>query len=78
VGYEFDAIAATVVGGTSMLGGEGSIYKTVMGAIIIGVLGNALNLLNITAYPQMIIKGAIIVASVGLDTWNKRARFRGV
>ncbi len=73
VGFELDAIAAVVVGGTSMAGGKGSIVKTVLGVIVIGVLGNALNILNITAYPQMMVKGAIIILAVILDSWNIRA-----
>lgn len=72
VGYELDAIAAVVVGGVSMSGGQGSILNTLLGVIIMGVLGNALNMLNISAYPQLIMKGVIIVLSVTLDAWNRR------
>jgi len=71
LGYELDAIAAVVVGGVSMKGGSGSLLNTVLGVIIMGVLGNALNILNVTAYPQMIIKGIIIILAVVLDAWNK-------
>jgi ribose transport system permease protein len=75
-GFELDAIAAVVVGGTSMAGGSGSIAKTVLGTIVIGVLSNALNILNITAYPQMMVKGAIIILAVALDVWNKQIKDR--
>lgn len=74
VGFELDAIAAVVVGGTSMLGGKGSIAKTILGTIIIGVMSNALNILNITAYPQMMVIGTIIILAVALDVWNKRVK----
>lgn len=73
-GYELEAIAAVVVGGTSLNGGKGGIINTVLGVIVIGVLGNALNILNVTAYPQMLIRGAIIVSAVALDVWNERTK----
>ena len=73
-GFELDAIAAVVVGGTSLLGGKGSIAKTVLGAIILGVMRNALNILNVTAYPQMMVIGAIIIFSVSLDVLNRKAK----
>lgn len=76
VGYEMDAIAAIVVGGTSMSGGSGSVLRTVIGAIVIGVMGNALNILGITAYHQQIVKGILIIAAVGLDIWNKQIKMR--
>lgn len=63
-GLELDAIAAVVVGGTSLMGGAGSIGGTVIGVMMIGVLNNLLNLLNIPAYTQLIVKGAIIVGAV--------------
>jgi ribose/xylose/arabinose/galactoside ABC-type transport system permease subunit len=71
IGYELDAIAAVVVGGISMKGGSGSFLNTLLGVIIIGVLGNALNILNVTSYPQMIIKGLVIASAVSLDIWNR-------
>ncbi len=70
-GYELDAIAAVVVGGISMKGGSGSFLNTLMGVVVIGVLGNALNILNVTSYPQMIIKGAVIALAVSLDIYNR-------
>lgn len=66
-GYELDAIAAVVLGGTSLSGGVGSISGTVTGALIIGVLGNALNLLDVSSYYQMMIKALVILAAVLID-----------
>ena len=66
-GYELDAIAAVVLGGTSLSGGVGRIAGTALGAIIIGVLGNALNLLNVSSYYQMMIKAAVILIAVLID-----------
>ncbi|MGL4677702.1 MAG: ABC transporter permease [Brevinema sp.] len=63
-GYELDAIAAVVLGGTSLSGGKGNILKSVMGALIIAILGNALNLLNISSYYQMIVKATVILLAV--------------
>lgn len=63
-GYELDAIAAVVLGGTSLNGGKGSILKTLMGALIISVLANSLNLLNVSAYYQMIVKAFVIFLAV--------------
>ncbi len=66
-GYELEAIAAVVLGGTSLSGGSGKIAGTALGALIIGVLGNALNLLNVSSYYQMMIQGAVILAAVLAD-----------
>lgn len=68
VGFEADAIAAAVLGGTSFNGGRGSIGGTVIGILIIGVVANGLNLLEIPYYWQMVIKGAIIMLAVYFDT----------
>ena len=67
VGYELDAIAAVVIGGTSLSGGVGSIGGTILGALLIGVINNGLDLLNVTSYYQSIVKGVIIVGAVWLD-----------
>jgi ribose/xylose/arabinose/galactoside ABC-type transport system permease subunit len=64
VGLELEAIAITVIGGTSLFGGEGTILGTVVGAAIIAVLANILNLFGVTPFTQQIVKGAIIVAAV--------------
>jgi ribose transport system permease protein len=66
-GYELDAIAAVVLGGTSLAGGSGHIMGTLVGALIIGILNNALNLMNVSSYYQMIAKGVIILIAVLLD-----------
>lgn len=74
VAYELDAIAAVVIGGTSLSGGIGTIGGTILGALLMGVIGNGLDLLNVSAYYQQIVKGLIIVAAVWLDRkqtkWN--------
>lgn len=72
VGYELDAIAAAVIGGTSLSGGIGTIWGTMVGALIIGVLNNGLDLLNVSAYWQTIVKGSIIVAAVIIDERKNR------
>ena len=72
VGYELDAIAAAVIGGTSLSGGIGTIWGTIVGALIIGVLNNGLDLLNVSAYWQTIVKGSIIVVAVIIDERKNR------
>lgn len=72
VSYEFDAITAVVVGGTSLAGGYGSIAGTVMGAVIVGIINNVQNILNINTYWQQIVKGLIILFAVILDILSKR------
>ncbi|WP_235867326.1 ABC transporter permease [Priestia abyssalis] len=69
-GYELDAIAAVVIGGTSLFGGVGSLVGTLMGVLIIGVMNNGLDLLNVSSYYQQILKGAIIVIAVLIDKKN--------
>lgn len=66
-GYEMDGIAAAVIGGTSLSGGVGSIWGTMCGALVIGVINNGMDLLSISSYWQQIIKGAIIILAVVLD-----------
>lgn len=66
-GYELDAIAAVVLGGTSLSGGKGKITGTIIGALIIGILSNALNLLDVSSYFQMIAKGIVILIAVLAD-----------
>ncbi|MBP2028306.1 ribose transport system permease protein [Acetoanaerobium pronyense] len=70
-GYELDAIAAVVLGGTSLSGGQGSVVGTIIGALIIGILNNALNLMNVSAYYQMIAKAIVILIAVLLDRKEK-------
>jgi len=66
-GYELDAIAAVVLGGTSLAGGVGSVLGTVIGALIIGVLNNSLNLMNVSSYYQLLAKGVVILVAVLID-----------
>ncbi|MEF9991555.1 MAG: ribose ABC transporter permease [Romboutsia sp.] len=66
-GYELDAIAAVVLGGTKLAGGKGKISSTIVGALIIGVLSNALNILDVSSYYQMMVKGIVILVAVLLD-----------
>lgn len=71
-GYELDAIAAVVLGGTSLVGGQGSVMGTIVGALIIGILNNALNLMDVQSYYQMIAKAIVILAAVLLDRKNNK------
>ncbi|KRK74244.1 ABC transporter permease subunit [Lacticaseibacillus nasuensis] len=65
--YEMDAIAAVVLGGTSLAGGKGRIFGTLIGALIIGTLNNGMNLLGISSFYQQIVKGVVILIAVLLD-----------
>lgn len=69
--YELDAIAAVVLGGTSLMGGKGRIVGTLIGVLIIGVLNNGLNLIGVSSFYQQIIKGLVIVVAVLIDRKNK-------
>jgi ribose transport system permease protein len=71
-GYELDAIAAVVLGGTSLAGGVGSIWGTVVGALIIGVMNNGLTILGLSSFWQYVAKGAVIVLAVILDKWRQK------
>lgn len=71
-GEELRSIAATVIGGTNLFGGEGSVIGTLIGALIIGVLGNGLNLLNVSAFWQRVVQGLVIIVAVILDQWRRR------
>lgn len=70
-GFELDAIAAVVLGGTSLVGGQGTIAGTIIGALIIGILNNALNLMDVQSYYQMIAKAIVILIAVLLDKKEK-------
>ena len=72
VSYELDAIAAVVIGGTSLSGGTGGIGGTIIGVLIIGVLRNGLNLLSVSPFMQQVIIGAVIVLAVTAETYRKR------
>lgn len=71
-GYELDAIAAAIIGGTSPSGGKGSIFGTLLGVLIFGIIQNALDILNVSSYIQQVIKGLIIIGAVWADKANRR------
>lgn len=71
-GVELKCIAAVVIGGTNLFGGEGTIIGSLIGAVIMGVLGNGLNLLNVSAFWQRVVMGLVIVAVVVFDQWRRR------
>lgn len=73
-GYELDAIAAVVLGGTSLAGGVGTIVGTILGALIIGVINNGMNMLSVPYFYQLIVKGVVILVAVWLDVRSKSAR----
>ncbi len=70
--FELDAIAAAVMGGTSLTGGEGTVVGTIVGALIISLVRNAINIFNIPSYWQQVIIGSVIVLAVMLDQWRKK------
>lgn len=72
--YELDAIAAAVLGGTSLAGGVGTMIGTLIGALIIGVLNNGMNMLSVPYFYQLIVKGLVILVAVYLDVRSKRAK----
>jgi ribose transport system permease protein len=72
-GYELDVIAAVVIGGTSLMGGRGSVWGTLIGALLIGVINNGMNLLGISPYFQLVVKGVIIIGAVLLDRLRQEA-----
>jgi ribose transport system permease protein len=73
-GYELDAIAAVILGGTSFTGGIGTIIGTLFGALIIAVLNNGLTLLNMSFFWQLVVKGLVIIVAVIVDRLRKRSR----
>ena len=75
-GYELDSIAATVVGGTSLFGGTGDPISTVLGALIIGMIGNIMNLVGIQSEPQLVIRGVVILVAVFLTSGGGVQRIR--
>ncbi len=74
VGYELDSIAAVVIGGTSLFGGEGNLLASLVGALIIATLRNGLNVLGVYAFWQQVATGFILIAAVYLDRWRRRRR----
>lgn len=73
-GFELDAIAAVILGGTSLMGGRGAIWGTLVGAFIIGILNNGFNLMAVDAHFQLVAKGVIILLAVLLDRYIKRSK----
>jgi ribose transport system permease protein len=71
-GMELQSIGAVVLGGTNLFGGEGTVIGTVVGALIMGVLGNGLNLLNVSAFWQRVVMGLVIIIVVVFDQWRRR------
>jgi ribose/xylose/arabinose/galactoside ABC-type transport system permease subunit len=67
LGYELDVIAGVVIGGTSLLGGRGSVFSTVLGVFILGVITNGLNIVGVPTYYQYVLKGLLLIFAVGLD-----------
>ncbi len=76
LGFELPVIAASIIGGTSLLGGEGTVLGAVLGAAIIGVLENGMVLLGVNTYAQQAVTGTVIILAVALDIWQKRRRLR--
>jgi ribose transport system permease protein len=72
IGYELDSIAAVVIGGTSLTGGRGSIFGTVLGCLIIGILNNGLGLIGVSSDWQQMIQGLVIIAAVAIDQVGRR------
>jgi ribose/xylose/arabinose/galactoside ABC-type transport system permease subunit len=71
VGYELTAIGAVIIGGASMMGGEGTILGTILGATLLGLITNGLILVGVSAYWQQVFSGTIIILAVALDTWRR-------
>lgn len=72
IGYELDAIAAVVIGGSSFSGGRGSLWRTVLGALLIGILNNSLVLMGARFEVQQMVKGGVIIVAVLMDYWTRR------
>lgn len=71
-GYELDAIAATVIGGTSLAGGTGRLWGTMLGVLLLGMVNTGLDLLNVTSYYQQVVKGLIILGAILIDSRRNR------
>ena len=73
---ELDAIAAAVIGGTSLLGGQGTVWGALLGALVMASLDNGMSLMNTESFWQPIIKGSILVIAVGVDMASRKGRGR--
>lgn len=71
IGLEFQAITVVVIGGTSLSGGRGSVWSTLIGAVVLGVLANGMNLMNISYYYQLLLQGLIIIIAVSIDQFRR-------
>jgi inositol transport system permease protein len=78
INFEFDAMTAAIIGGTSFSGGIGTAIGTLAGAFIMGFLGNIMNLMGVGSYMQQIIKGGIIALAVAYDIMSKSKRSRRI
>lgn len=76
IGFELDAIAAVVVGGASLAGGRGTVLNTLIGVMILSIISNVMNLMNIPGYHQQVVKGAIIIMAVMLESLKGRFNSR--
>lgn len=73
-GYDLDAIASTVIGGTTVSGGQGSIVGTLIGVLLMTILNNMFNLMGVQVYVQYLVKGMIILLVVGIDSYSKKQK----
>jgi ribose transport system permease protein len=72
-GLELDAIAAIVIGGTSILGGEGALWRTMVGVFVLALIGNGFTLLNVDPTYQRVLYGAVLLGAVAIDAWSRRS-----
>ena len=70
-GFEFDVISGIVLGGVSILGGEGDVLGAILGVIVIGLLNNGLTLLNVGEYYQLVVKGVVLLLAIGMDSFKR-------
>lgn len=77
-GLEVDCIAATVIGGASLNGGRGTVLGVVIGVFILGIINNLLDLMNVAQYPQMMLKGTIVVLAVIMSSWRMKKKAKQV
>lgn len=75
-GQELNSIAAVIIGGTNLFGGEGGVFGSLVGALVLGILANGLNLLNVSDFWQRVFEGLVVILVVIFDQWRRR-RFRG-